>query len=71
MKYCLQHFDNTNFADPDIWMRKNKKSYEYIVVYVDDLLLIGQDAQNVLKFITSVYPVKGKSFPSYHLGGDI
>ena len=38
---------------------------------MDDLLLIGQDAQNVLKVITSVYPVKGKSFPSYHLGGDI
>ena len=66
-----QHKFLPSKADPDIWMRKNKKSYEYIVVYVDDLLLIGQDAQNVLKVITSVYLVKGKSFPSYHLGGDI
>ena len=33
----LQDFGFTqSYADPDVWMREGKHSYEYIVVYVDD-----------------------------------
>ena len=41
-------------ADPDVWFRKLKqttgeKYYEYILLYVDDVLVISDQADNVLQ----------------------
>ena len=60
-----------SFCDSDIWIRPNKNLSDYIVVYVDDILVISRDAKTILSSIAKIYPIKGHSFPSYHLGGDI
>jgi hypothetical protein len=41
-------------ADPDVWMRPAKQSdgtscYEYILLYVDDALAIGVNAEKMLR----------------------
>ena len=42
------------FADPDLWMRMSKSGdvtayYEYVLLYIDDCLVISDNAQNVIQ----------------------
>jgi hypothetical protein len=36
-------------AESDIWMRENKGLYEYIAVYVDDLLIAARDPKSIVQ----------------------
>ena len=41
------------FSDPDVWMRQSKRGdeisyYEYVLLYVDDFLVISDNAENVI-----------------------
>jgi len=41
-------------VDPDVWHRLSKQStgeeyYEYVLLYVDDVLVISEKADNVLR----------------------
>ena len=43
-------------ADPDVWMRPAVRSdrteyYEYILMYVDEILAISVDASSILKIL--------------------
>lgn len=60
-------------ADMDIWMRKNDDVWEYIAVYVDDLIVIAKDAMAVLNEVKlkGKFDLKGVGKPEYYLGGDI
>jgi len=61
-----------SFADPDVWMRDAGDHWEYLAVYVDDLMAIMKDPDeffNVLKEKYK-YKLKGVGTPKYHLGGD-
>ena len=56
-------------ADPDVWMRDKVDYYEYVVVYVDDLLYAGKDAKAFWGEVKSLsYKLKGVGPPDYHLG---
>lgn len=59
-------------ADPDVWMRHNKKLdiYEYIATYVDDLLLAMEDPASIIALLKSKfkYKIKGDGPLDYHLG---
>ena len=46
--------------------------YEYVLVYVDDLMFIGKDPQSFFDSLTKDhgFKLKGVGKPSYHLGGD-
>ena len=57
-------------ADPDLWIRDAGDVYEYICVYVDDLLCMMKDAKGFLKILTDKhgYKLKGSGEPTYHLG---
>jgi hypothetical protein len=33
-------------ADPDVWMRDCNTHYEYVLVYVDDNMIIGKEPQH-------------------------
>jgi hypothetical protein len=59
-------------ADPDVWMRDCGTHYEYMCVYVDDLLHISKDPAILFNELTSKYgyKLKGVGPPKYHLGGD-
>ena len=61
-----------SYADPDVWMREQEDHWEYIAVYVDDLMAIMKDPDEFFKLLVDKYKykLKGTGPPKYHLGGD-
>jgi Reverse transcriptase (RNA-dependent DNA polymerase) len=59
-------------AESDIWMRDNKGLYEYIGVYVDDLLIVARDPKSIVQSLQEKHKFKLKVVGSltYHLGCD-
>jgi hypothetical protein len=59
-------------ADPDLWLREQADHYEYICVYVDDLMVMMKDPQVFFNQLEEKYKykLKGVGEPSYHLGGN-
>ena len=51
----MRHLDCVSCpANPDVWMRPAKRSdgadhYEYILLYMDDALVISENAERVLR----------------------
>lgn len=80
LRSCMRHleFDHC-LADPDVWMRPAKKSdgsscYEYILLYVDDVLVISDNAESVLRNgIGRYFDLKESSIgpPKLYLGGHV
>jgi len=72
----LRDMDFTSsLADPDVWMRPSilpngEEYYEYILVYVDDLLIISHRGIEILELLTSKYQYRLKDVgpPSRYLG---
>jgi len=66
-----------SYADPDVWMRAASKDcgfqyYEYILVYVDDILVISAAPSPVMKTIQKAYRLKEEpSTPKTYLGATI
>ncbi len=61
------------YADPDVWYRDAGNCYEYVVVYVDDILTALKDPDKFYKALQSDpwnYKLKNVEEPKYHLGGD-
>ena len=60
-------------ADADLWMRSKNEEYEYIAVYVDDLIIASRQPMKVIEEIkkTGNFKLKGVGEPEYYLGGDI
>ena len=66
-------------ADPDLWMKEelqpdnNFKYYSYILVYVDDILVVHHDAMSVLAQINDYLPLKPSSVgdPDIYLGAQL
>ena len=61
-----------SLADPDLWLREADDCYEYICVYVDDLMVIMKDPQAFFDTLQTKYGyiLKGVGPPEYHLGGN-
>ena len=60
-------------AEDDIWIRDAGDCYEYIAVYVDDLLVAAKDPEAIIKILESVpynYKLKGSGPIKFHLGCD-
>jgi Reverse transcriptase (RNA-dependent DNA polymerase) len=65
-------------ADGDVWLRPNAKPggdsyYEYVLVYVDDILAISHDPQAIMDNLSKHYTLKPGSVraPKEYLGSDI
>jgi hypothetical protein len=65
----------TSYADPDVWMRPGTKGngfkyYEYIFVYVDDLLILSHQAMLIVDTLKSQYRLKDEEVgkPKTYLG---
>ena len=66
-------------ADPDVWIRLSKRKtgeeyYEYALLYVDDVLVISENAESVLqKEIGQHFVLRDESIgpPSQYLGGKL
>ena len=62
-----------SYADPDVWLRDAGDTYEYVCVYVDDLLVAMKDPKPFMDALQDDpwnYKLKGVEEPKYHLGGD-
>ena len=59
-------------AEPDIWMKDCGDHYEYIAVYVDDLLLVSKNPKLLLDTLTNKYKfkLKGSGRIEFYLGCD-
>ena len=58
--------------EQDLWMRDAGTHWEYVCVYVDDLLVIMGDPAEFFKILNTKYKyqLKGVEEPNYHLGGN-
>ena len=68
----------SSLTDPDVWLRSSTKSdgnkyYLYILVYVDDVLIIDEDPKRYMDLRQSSYTVNPASIcePDRYLGADI
>ena len=59
-------------AEQDIWMKDMGDHYEYIAVYVDDLLIASRDPQKVIDMLKdkNKFKLKGTGPIEFHLGCD-
>jgi hypothetical protein len=59
-------------ADPDVWMKDFCTHYEYVLVYVNDLMFLGKKPQLFFDYLATDhgFKLKGVGKPSYHLGRD-
>jgi hypothetical protein len=75
LRSCMHHIGFKSCPDdPDVWMRSAIKSdgtevYEYFLLYTDDALSIGVEAESILgKEIGNYFEEKS---PKLHLGGHL
>ena len=47
-------------ADPCVWLREVKDIYEYIVTYVDDLLIASEEPQKIIQDLKEKFKLKIK-----------
>jgi hypothetical protein len=59
-------------AEADIWMREGDGVYEYIAVYVDDLLIAARNPKEIVETLQEKhgFKLKGVGPLTYHLGCD-
>ena len=60
-------------AEEDIWMRDAGDHYEYVAVYVDDLLIASKNPQEIIDALTgdpNNFKLKGTGPIKFHLGCD-
>jgi hypothetical protein len=66
-----------SLADPDVWYREVTKAdgfyyFEYLIVYIDDILVLSHRAKEVMKTVESVYRLKeSANIPTTYLGASI
>jgi hypothetical protein len=66
-----------SLADPDIWYRAATKPdgteyYEYLIVYVDDILVLSHCPKDVMKMFSKIYHLKEEpTVPKTYLGATI
>ena len=57
-------------ADHNLWMRDKGDHWEYIAIYVDDLLVFSKRPMEILDKIRETYDLKGVGASEYYLGSD-
>jgi hypothetical protein len=65
-------------ADPDVWMRAAVRVdgfvyWEYVLIYIDDLLVISENPREILEKIDHYFPIKPESIgpPNMYLGAKL
>ena len=59
-------------AYPCVWVRERRNKYEYIAIFVDDLLTASEEPQKIIQEMKDkfILKIKGDSPLEYHLGCD-
>jgi hypothetical protein len=58
-------------GDADLWYRDVGTNYEYICVYVDDILVASHKAKEIMEEIQKTFKLKGIGEPSTYLGANV
>ena len=68
----------SSLADPDVWLRAATKAdgesyYEYVLMYVDDILSVSCDARSILEEIQGTFKFKNGKIetPEFYLGAKL
>ena len=68
----------SSMADSDVWLRAATKGdgeqyYEYVLMYVDDILAISCDAKSILQEIQGTFKLKNDKIetPEFYLGANL
>ena len=68
----------SSLADPDVWLRAATKHdgeqyYEYVLMYVDDILAISCEAEAILKDVQTTFKFKNDKIelPEFYLGAKL
>jgi hypothetical protein len=68
----------SSMADPDVWLRAASKGdgedyYEYVLMYVDDILAISCNARLILEEIQGTFKLKNDKIetPEFYLGAKL
>ena len=68
----------SSLADPDVWLRAatkgdGEKYYEYVLMYVDDILAISCDAESILRDVQATFKLKNDKIeaPEFYLGAKL
>ena len=80
--YMAEKLASMNFqssmADPDVWIRAAAKGdgeryYEYVMMYVDDILAISCDARTILQEVQRTFKLKNDRIdvPEFYLGAKL
>ena len=75
----MEHMDNTSWrVDLDLWMRntvrRNGQSYyEYLLLYVDDCLVVSEHPTELLQELDKYFPIKTGSVgpPKLYIGAKV
>ena len=76
---CMEHLGYEScLADPDLWMKvgvksNNERYWHYILLYVDDMLIIGVEPRGAVDAIGKYFQIKPESVDSLdlYLGGKV
>ena len=67
-----------SLADPDVWMRpavkqNGLKYYEYVLCYVDDVLVVSEEPEKTIDGLQQVFKLKGDkaNIPDMYLGATL
>ena len=52
-------------------MRACPDHWEYVCVWVDDMLITSKQTEDILKTLSKEYTLKGVGEPEYYLGADM
>ena len=60
-------------ADSDLWYKDCGSHYEYVSVYVDDLIISSKNPMKIIDELKKVgnFKLKGVGVPEYYLGGNV
>ena len=68
----------SSFADPDVWLRASSKPdgeqyYEYVLMYVDDILAISCNPRAILEDVQKTFKLKNDKIepPEFYLGAKL
>ena len=68
----------SSLADPDVWLRAATKGdgeqyYEYVLMYVDDILAISCNARSILEEVQKTFKLKNDKIemPEFYLGAKL
>ena len=61
-------------ADPDLWIKSSndQKKYEYIAMYVDNIIIVAEEPAKYLEIIKSKFLIRNiEVLPEYYLGNNL